>query len=611
MRHSGSPAQARVVSHMKADRDARAFGAFELDVNSRELRTGTRRVRLQEQPFVVLQMLLERRGQVVTRDELRQQLWPAGTFVDFEHSLNAAIKRLRAALGDDADTPRFIETVPRRGYRFVASQDPDEPAPARSDGHRVRIAVLPFTELGQGLQHDYFGHAFTDEMISQLGRRCRDRLGVISSHSSRAFRNTTATAHEIGTALRADYLLEGSIRHNSGRVRITARLVETASETQLWVDTYEQTIIDWLSAQTEIATRIARSLAMELDAEDPAALRGSQDVGAYHAYLKGRYHWQRVADSGATEALVCFQDAIARDPSFAAAHAGVAIIEAMRATYYREVPLHALERARRAAERALELDTTIAEAHFAMGEVRRMLLWDAQGARAAYAKAIALNSSFEAARGGYAKLLASLGNYSLAIREAELARELDPRCLTANTITAWVRYLAGDYDAAVELCRHTLEMDDTHLNARLLLGTALLAADRRKEALRVLETAAAGPDPHPIAVAALAYSRAVLGDRGIAAELIAGLERIEPKRYVPPYALALARTALGQIDLAFDALRRACEERDAAVANIAVDPRLAPLRSHVRYSHLLNDLGLRTFHGRVGMPAPDVGAEAV
>ena len=334
----------RVTGFMATDNPTRMeFGAFELDVNARELRTANGRVRLQEQPFVILQMLLERRGQVVTREELRQRLWPAGTFVDFEHSLNAAIKRLRAALGDDADTPRFIETVPRRGYRFLAGDEADEPSPFRTDHHRVRIAVLPFTELGEGLQHDYFGHAFTDEMISQLGRRCRGRLGVISSHSSRAFRNTTATAREIGATLRADYLLEGSIRHNGERVRITARLVETASDTHLWVETHEQAITDWLSAQTDIATRIARSLAMELDAEDPASVHGSRDAGAYQSYLKGRYHWHRIADTGHAEALVCFQDAVARDPSFAAAHAGVAIIEAMGAIYYREVPLHALQ----------------------------------------------------------------------------------------------------------------------------------------------------------------------------------------------------------------------------------------------------------------------------
>ena len=585
------------------------FGGFALDVNSRELRTGDRRIRLQEQPFVILQLLLQRRGQVVTRDELRERLWPAGTFVDFEHSLNAAMKRLRAALGDDADMPRFIETVPRRGYRFLAGPGEDDAAPGRPEG-RVRIAVLPFTQLGDGTQQDYFGHAFTDEMISQLGRRCRGRLGVISSHSSMAFRNSSAGAHAIGTALRADYLLEGSIRHNGGRVRITARLVETSSETQLWVDTYEQPFTDWLAAQTEIAARIARSLAMELDAEDPAASRGTQDVAAHHSYLKGRYHWQRTADAGIAEAQHFFQDAVTRDPSFAAAHAGVAIIETMRATYYHEVPRRALERAKRSADRALELDGTVAEAHFVLGEIHRMLLWNARASRDAYRKAIGLNPSLESARGGYARLLASLGNFAQAIREAELARELDPRCLTANTIAAWARYLAGDYDAAVDLCRHTLEMDDSHVGARQLLGSALLAANSRKEAIRVLEAAVRDTGPHPIAVASLAYARASIGDRATAADLLRSLERQRAQRYVPSYYVALAHTALEEVDRAFESLQRACEERDPAITNVAVDPRLAALRIDARYRSLVCDLGLHDPHDQAAVSPSAVSAVA-
>jgi DNA-binding winged helix-turn-helix (wHTH) protein len=205
--------------HINEDQRLR-FGAFELDVRSGELRAGSRLVRLQEQPFVILQMLLEKRGQVVTRDELRQRLWPEGTFVDFEHSLNAAVKRLRAALRDDADSPRYIETIPRRGYRFVAGQDDPDDRATRGVGleAHVRIAVLPFTDVGSVPPDEYFGDGFTEEMISELGRRGRAGLAVISSHSSRTFGNTAARARDIGLALRADYLVEGSIRQGGGRV---------------------------------------------------------------------------------------------------------------------------------------------------------------------------------------------------------------------------------------------------------------------------------------------------------------------------------------------------------------------------------------------------------
>jgi TolB-like protein/DNA-binding winged helix-turn-helix (wHTH) protein len=236
------------------------FGTFELDLSSRELKRGTVCIRLQTQPFEILQMLLERRGEVVTRSELRDRLWPSGTFVDFEHSLNAAIKRLRAALGDNADNPRYIETLPRRGYRLVDL--PDE-THWHGTGEQVRLAVLPFVDLSDD-ERGCFSDGLTEETISQLG--CLPRhIGVIALTSSMIFKGAPAPIREIGRSLRADYLLEGSVRRLGDRVRVSARLVETASETHLWMKTYERTMSDCLSVQTDVATDIARSLTLELN----------------------------------------------------------------------------------------------------------------------------------------------------------------------------------------------------------------------------------------------------------------------------------------------------------------------------------------------------------
>ena len=222
-------------------------------------------MRLQDQPFEILRLMLEHAGDVVTRDELRQRLWPDGTFVDFEHSLNAAIKRLRAALGDDADHPRFVETVPRRGYRFIASVGAPDAAPvAAAPAPKLRLAVLPFSNLSDDSAQEYFSDGLTEEMIAQLGTLLRGRIGVLARWSSMVFKGSLQRAREVGEALRADYLLEGSVRREANRVRITARLIETREETQLWSDTYERSVTDYLSLQTEVATRIARSLAMEL-----------------------------------------------------------------------------------------------------------------------------------------------------------------------------------------------------------------------------------------------------------------------------------------------------------------------------------------------------------
>ena len=236
------------------------FGSFELDVRSRELRKDGSCIRLQEQPFEILRVMLERPGDVVTRDELCKRLWPDGTFVDFEHSLNAAVKRLRAALGDDADNPRFVETLPRRGYRFIGTAAPSTQRNRGAGSRASGWPVLPFTNLSDAAGQEYFTDGLTEEMITQLGERCRGRIGVVARWSSMVFKGTTERAREIGKALGADYLLEGSVRRQGERVRITARLVETAGETHLWAETYEHHLTDSFSVQADVAARVAESL---------------------------------------------------------------------------------------------------------------------------------------------------------------------------------------------------------------------------------------------------------------------------------------------------------------------------------------------------------------
>ena len=249
-------------------------------MRSRELRKGKTSVRLQEQPFEILRMMLERAGLVITREELQRRLWPGGTCVDFEHSLNAAVKRLRAALGDDADNPRFVETLPRRGYRFIGAFDTGAAESDAAQGvvPRLRIAVLPFTCLDD-TGPEYFTDGLTEEMIAQLGQLYRGRIGVIARWSSMVFKGTTQRAREIGQALRADYLLEGSVRREGDRVRITARLVESSSETHLWAETYDRDLTDCLSVQVDVATRIAQSLTVELAPALPPGDRPQPEPG--------------------------------------------------------------------------------------------------------------------------------------------------------------------------------------------------------------------------------------------------------------------------------------------------------------------------------------------
>src|SRR5688572_19082284 len=474
------------------------FGSFELDVRLRELRTGSTRVRLQEQPFEILRLMLERAGDVVTREELRQRLWPAGTYVDFEHSLNAAVKRLRAALGDDAENPRFVETLPRRGYRFIARLDAvPVPASAPATPVRPRLAVLPFTNLSEDAAQEYFSDGLTEEMISQLGGLCRGRVGVLARWSSMVFKGTSRRASEIGEALRADYLLEGSVRRDGDRVRITAGLIEAAGETQLWSDVYERSLVDCLSVQMDVAGRIARSLATEL-VPVPAAPAPACDPAAYQAYLKGRYYWNKPFDEGLNDAIGFYERALDAQPSFGAAHAALARAIVARAEYYHEVPRQALVKAAAAAARALECDRTLDEALIAEADVRRMHDHDWAGAERAYVEAIALNPSCETAHRKYAMMLSALGRHAEAARGAGRASELDPLCLAVSTSGAWVRYAAADYAAAIDECRNVLDMDPQLITARRVLAAVYLQTGREREALSELEWAASIVDDDPL-----------------------------------------------------------------------------------------------------------------
>jgi TolB-like protein len=572
------------------------FGVFELDVRLRELRTGSTRIRLQEQPFEILRIMLERPGDVVTREQLRQRLWPNGTFVDFEHSLNAAVKRLRAALGDDADNPRFVETLPRRGYRFIASLNAAEPAPrpaAAAATPRVRLAVLPFTNLSEDSGQDYFSDGLTEEMIAQLGGLCRGRVGVLARWSSMVFKGTSRRASEIGEALRADYLLEGSVRREGDRVRITARLVETAGETHLWSDVYERHMVDCLSVQTDVAGRIARSLAMELTPDRQTAPQPACDPAAYQAYLKGRYYWNKPFDEGLIEAIGFFERALAISPSFGAAHAVLARARIARAEYYHELPRQALKDAQVVAARALEIDDNLYEAHLAAAEATRMHDLDWAGAEAAYSRAIALNPSYESAHRAFAMMLSVLGRHDEAIRASERSCELDPLCLVVGTSAAWVRYAAGDYEAAIDHCRNTIDMDPEFLPARRLLGAAYLQAGRNTEALTELESAAALADVDPVLLTWLAHAKAMTGARGDAVGLLAQARSLESERYVSQYHLALAYVGLDSIDAAFAALDQAWLDRDPALAAVHVEPRFDPLRADGRYEMLIGRLNIR------------------
>jgi TolB-like protein/Tfp pilus assembly protein PilF len=470
----------------------------------------------------------------------------------------------------------------------------------------VRLAVLPFDNLGRDAEQEYFSDGLTEEMISQLGSLCRGRIGVIARWSSMAFKGSPMRSREIGEALKVQYLLEGSVRREGDRVRITARLVEAAAETHLWSEAYERALTDCLSVQADVAARIARSLAMELAL--PAATEPhAPNAEAYQAYLKGRYYWNnggyawRPGDLTLDRAIEQYERALALAPSFGAAHAALARAQVASGEYYRERPRVALLRARTTAQRALELDPGAFEAHLALADAKRLLEYDWDGAERGYVAVIASNPSDERGHRAYAGLLTAQGRHAMAVQEVERARELDPLCLTVGTTAAWVRYAAGDAEAAVGHCRLTLDMDPDFTAARRLLGAAFLMAGRTDEALAQLAAASEMCGDDPVALTWLAHARAHAGARSDATALVERARALAVTRYVSGYHLALPLAALGEDDRAFAALDDAWVDRDPALSYLAVEPRFEPLRDDPRFDALLE---------RLQMPVADARASA-
>jgi len=582
------------------------FGRFELDLRARELRKDGVRIRLQDQPFELLAMLLERPAEVLTRDELRGRLWPDGTFVDFEHGLNAAVKRLRAALGDDAEHPRFVETLHRRGYRFIGmverldfdhrdnweSWSRRDVISTTAANRKRRLAVLPFTCLSGDGGHEYFTEGLREEMITELGRLCAGRLGVIARTSSTLIQRTATRIRDIGQFLRVDFVVEGNVRLEGDRARITVQLIETRGETQLWADSYERHLSDYFQVQSEVATEIVHSLAVELlPATGDSPQMGTRHIAAHQAYLKGRYHWNKPGDEALVPAIAFFKQAVALDDLFALAHSALARAYVGAVNYDVLEPRVGLENARRSALRALELDPTDSEAHLTLAEVERVLEWNWNGAEKAYKTALAFNPSNESVHRFYGLYLAARGRMAEASAAVDRAYDLDPLCLVVNTSAALVRFLGRDFNPAIDRCRDTLDMDDGFTPARRLLTAALLQAGRRAEATTELEMLAQA-QLDPVSLAWLAHGFATLGDRARAGDILEQLADLSRQRYVSAYHRALPHVAIGDRDGALGLLTQAFEQRDPSIINLGTEPRFDAIGSDPRYQALIEQLAL-------------------
>jgi TolB-like protein/DNA-binding winged helix-turn-helix (wHTH) protein/Tfp pilus assembly protein PilF len=612
------------------------FGVFEVELRTGALRKDGARVRLQEQPFRILLALLRQPGAVVTREELRRELWPDGTFVGFDHALNNAVNRLREALGDSAEQARFVETVPRQGYRFLAPVEeveapvppalpaPEGPAPraawdrrllllpgaaalaavaamvllrpaAPPRPERVMLAVLPFVNLSGDPRDEYFSDGLTEEMIAQLGRLQPARLGVIARTSAMRYRGTDKRVDQIGRELGVDYVLEGGVRRAAGRVRVNARLIQASDQAQVWSESYERALADVLEVQGAMARAIAGEIHLRLTPEEQAALGGhSVHPEAYSLYLEGRYHLNKRTEDGLRRGLDRFEQALQASPTDALAQAGLADAYLLLGAgdYSVLPPREAMPQAKAAARRALQLDPSRAEPHTTLAFIAFTYEWDWAAAEESFRRALALDPNYATAHHWYALYLKSLGRSQEALAELRRALDLDPLSLIIGADRAWALYHLRQHDEAVAQCRRVLELDPGFAVARWNLGQALVQKGEPDRAVAELEEALRLAGPSPVFQASLAEAHAAAGRAADAARILEALRAQARERYVSPADLARVHLALGRHDQAFALLERALEERSDFFVNLKVDPRLDPLRDDRRFAALLSRVGL-------------------
>ena len=639
------------------------FDVFELDLRAGELRNGGIRIRLQEQPLQVLQALLEKPGEVVTREELQKRIWPADTFVDFDHGLHAAVNRLRSALNDSADRPRYVETVARRGYRFIGqleSAKPVPPAPpiAKDDlqpktrprvwnswtgvlagftiaiaiaavlvagnvyglrdwifgGHTTRafrsLVVLPLENLSHDPAQDYFADEMTEDLITQFSKL--GDLRVISRTSAMQYKGTKKPLPQIASELHVDAVLEGAVQLAGDRVRITAQLVDGSTDQHIWAETYDRELSNVLLLQSDVARDIAKQIDLQLTPQQQQRLAKDVhqvDPQAYQAYLLGRYYWNKRTAVGLAKATQYFQQSIQKDPNYALPYSG-------QADYYAYLtvlggpeimpPRLAMEQARAAADKALKLDDSLAEAHASMGNILHNYDWNWSGAEREFKRAIELNPNYAMAHHLYAHLLMETGRTEESLAEAGRALELDPYSPFINNGLARQYYLSRQYDKAIAQCQVGLQIDPGYLPARIQLALAYEQTGKLTEAVSELEQAAGliagnGPsqntsspaiDP-PVLHALLGHAYAITGRRTDAVNELNKLQAAAHSRYIPPSYIGIVWMGLGDKDKAFDWLEKGFQGRSEHMLYLGLEPLVDPLRSDPRFDSLLKRVGLK------------------
>jgi len=628
------------------------FGTYEVSFQSGEVRKSGLRIRVQQQPMKLLEVLLERPGEVVTREELRSRVWPDESFGDFDQALNIAIGKLRSALGDSAENPRFIETLPKRGYRFIADVSvldgdarPKRPEslagalPATEPENKLHgaglavapkrrlwltgrvgaltlvlglsslsvwlfrsrgpapadirsLAVLPLENLSGDASQNYFADGMTDELITDLAQI--SALRVISRTSVMVYKGARKPLPQIARELNVDAVVEGTVLRSGDQVRITAQLIEASTDKHLWSQSYEGELRDTLALQNRVASAIADQIRINLTPREQAALKNIKVVNpeAYESYLKGRYFWNKRTPDGLKVALAYFKEAIEEDPKYAQAYSGLADTYALLGDWQYAVmtPREAFPKAKAAAIKALELDSSLGEAHNSLAFVLDGFDWDFDSAGKEFQRAIELSPGYATAHHWYAWHLSLLVRFDEAIAEMKKAQNLDPLSLIINADLAELLVLAHRYDESIAQSRKTIEMDPNFALAHNQLAQAYLQEHVYDEAVTELKKAAQLSGDSPTCIANLARAYVASGKRSEAEKLLGDLKKRSNVAYSNAPEIAIVYVSLGDTEQAMNWLEKGYEERFNP--GVLLRPGFDPLRSDSRFQTLLRRIGL-------------------
>jgi TolB-like protein/DNA-binding winged helix-turn-helix (wHTH) protein len=611
------------------------FGVFELDPRAGELRKKGIKIRLQGQPVEILFMLLEHPGETITREELQKKLWPADTFVDFEQGLNNAMNRLRVALDDDAESPHFIETLPRRGYRFIGSTNRSEQvlATEAKPGSRLRaglrmaalgalpviamaavlvgvnvrgwrdrlftgrprpqiqaLAVLPLTNLSGDPEQEYFADGMTESLITELGKISSPR--VISRQSVMQYKFSKKSLQEIAGELKVDAVLEGAVERSGDRVRVTVHLSQALPERQLWSQEYDRSIRDALSLQGEIARAITDEIQVKLTPEERTRLAASRSVNpeAQDSYLQGLYFAppNRFSEPDSQKAITHFKKAIEKDPTYAPAYAELAMVYFWLGNPEQGGPSarETMPQAKAAVTKALELDPSLARAHLALGLILLNSEWNWSGAENQYRIALKLNPNCADCHFSYGALLAGLGRNDEAIAQTNQAIELDPVSSWYRNWLAAIAFFSRQYDLSMKLAENLGD------EWAFSVGLCYMQKKMYPQAIASFEKSIAriGRQTDTLGTLALVYGLA--GRKSETKKIISELKERSRHHYVFPSVFAYAYLGLGDKEQALTFLERAYEEQDPALFYLKVWPLLDPLRSEPRFQALLRRVNL-------------------